>query len=509
MIKRITLVVIFLFFLTPILPAQEIKGLWAGAFEAEDVTAAIGLNLDDSKIILRFGGRELKGALKDLQIKDGEISFIAELQPKAEFKGKLEEGKISGTLRQIRNDGSTGNTGVWTVRKVDSLDFKDDSKPDFSNIKSELPPPTGKFAIGRKFFYWTDESRLETITETPDDKRKMFVQLWYPTKNKAQPSAEYIPNFEELFGKIEGQAYARNIKIHAVQDAKPINSKFPVIIFSPGLGSNPANYTAMIENLVSNGYVVATINHPYDTENFKFADGDFINFAKDKWDKPVSKDWTNEQRKQFFDERRFGWAKDISFVVNQLQKLDKPFKDIFDWQKLGHFGHSFGGQASSIVCANDLRFKACANLDGMAQGNVVLPNEKGEMMKQPFLFFSKSEEVTDAELKMMNLSREEYRLRENKRITERWKPSFKNAMANIESGSYLIIYPGIKHGTFGDGVLFNKNDKLFLERDSIVRNINDYTLAFFDKFLRNKKNTLLDGKEPRQPIMVEFLRKSK
>jgi dienelactone hydrolase len=283
-----------------------------------------------------------------------------------------------------------------------------------------------------------------------------------------------------------------------------------VIVFSPGLGSSPFGYTAIIENLVSHGYVVAAINHPFDSGDFKFSGGRIIRFDAAKWNREVSKEYTAEQRIKFMDERRFGWAKDISFVVNQLEKPGKPFAGRLDLKNLGLFGHSFGGQAASVACAADKRFKACANLDGMAQGSVLLPDEKGAAVTQPFMFFNKSAEVTNAELKMMNLTRAEYRAREGRRLVERWKPSFKKQLAENPSGSFFVLYPGVKHSSFSDSLLLNNDtkDPLFAERYAVAQNINEYILAFFDKFLMNKPAPLLDELAiARPPIVVEFLKK--
>lgn len=509
------LFVLFLFLLSFVfaVPAQEIKGTWAGAFENDEVFAAIRLNFDESKIILSFGGSERPGTIKDLKVANGEVTFTAELQPKAVFTGKIEGEKISGTFDMYRSNGTKSGTGVWSARKADSLNFTDDSTPAAMTEKIELPAPTGKFPIGRQFFYWTDETRLETITDAPDDQRRVFVQIWYPAIKGGKTAAEYYPNLLETLGKSERNDFLSQVKTHATTDAAIAASKkpFPVIVFSPGLGSSPFGYTAIIENLVSHGYVVAAINHPYDSGDFKFSDGQTIRFDNAKWNREMSKDYTAEQRKQFFDERRFGWAKDISFVAGQLEKLGKPFAGKLDFQNLGLFGHSFGGQAVSVACAADKRFKACANLDGMAQGNVVLPDEKGAKPTQPFMFFNKSAEVTNAELKMMNLTRAEYRTRERKRLVERWKPSFKTQLSEVPAGSYFVLYPGVKHSSFSDSVLLNTDtkDPLFTPRFEVARNINDFILAFFDKFLMKKPAPLLDGKtQMRSPIVVEFLKKT-
>ena len=512
--KRLLSVIAILFYFSLGSAAQQVQGVWAGAIEADDFLGAVRVNFDESKIVLNFAGDERAGAIKDLKITDGEVSFTGDLRPEARYIGKISGNTITGTFDIFRSNGTKSGSGIWNARKVDSFEFKDDSKPVSVSEKPELPKPNGKFPIGRKFFYWTDESRGETLTDDASDKRKLFVQIWYPAKSGGKPTAEYRPNLEELKGKNEINALLRGVKTHAVQDAKIASSKtkFPVIIFSPGLGSSPFSYAAIIENLVSRGYVVAAINHPYDSDDFKFSDGQIIRYAAEKWDKPVSKDWTADERKKFFDERRIGWAVDISFVVNQIGNLENSFKKNLDLQNLGMIGHSFGGQASTIACAADARFKACANLDGMAQGNVFLPDASGKTLKQPFLFFNKAAEVTDTELKIMNMTRAEYRNRERRRLAERWKPSFKNRLAELEAGAYFALYPGVKHSSFSDSILVGTapNDPLFGERFRIAANINDYIAAFFDKFLMNKNAPLLDDpNQSRPPIILEFLKKDK
>ena len=512
--KRISTIILLSLAFVCQAAAQEMKGLWAGTFETDEVFAAVRLDFDESKIVLSYAGSERPGTIKNLQIAGGAISFDAELQPPARFTGQIANGKVDGTFDILRRDGSKSGSGVWSVRKVEAMSFADDSPAVSVKEKTELPPPTGKFSIGRRFFYWTDESRDETITDDPNDKRKLFVQLWYPAGKGGKQPAEYRPNLLEIQGKNERNEFLAGLKTHAATESKPAGSKrkFPVIIFSPGLGSNPFAYTAIIENLVSHGYAVAAISHPYDTDDFKFSDGQIIRFDSKKWNREAPKDWTAEQRRQFFDERRIGWAQDISFVADRLTKLEKPFAGKFDFEKLGLFGHSFGGQATSIACAADKRFKACANLDGMAQGSVVLPDKQGAYLKQPFLFFNKSAEVTGAELKMMGLSRAEYRAREQKRLLERWKPSFKKQLNELEGGAYFILYPGIKHSSFSDSLLLDTDpkDPLYAERYTVAQNINEYVLAFFDKFLLNKAAPLLDDKTAsRSPVVVEFLKKTK
>lgn len=50
-------------------------------------------------------------------------------------------------------------------------------------------------------------------------------------------------------------------------DISQKKEKYPVIIFQPGLGATTYLYTQIIEELVSHGYIVLAVNHPYISGN--------------------------------------------------------------------------------------------------------------------------------------------------------------------------------------------------------------------------------------------------
>ena len=93
----------------------------------------VGLNFDESKIVLSFSGSERTGAIKDLKIEGEEISFTAELRPQARFTGKINGENISGTFDILRGDGTKSGSGIWNVRKVESLEF-------FERFENPLQP---------------------------------------------------------------------------------------------------------------------------------------------------------------------------------------------------------------------------------------------------------------------------------------------------------------------------------------------------------------------------------
>ncbi|NEC19255.1 hypothetical protein G3I50_13440, partial [Streptomyces parvus] len=71
---------------------------------------------------------------------------------------------------------------------------------------------------------------------------------------------------------LDGLPRARS---HAVPGAPVADGggRFPVVVFSPGLGGVRTQNTAWAEELASRGYVVAAVDHPYDSAAVVLSDG--------------------------------------------------------------------------------------------------------------------------------------------------------------------------------------------------------------------------------------------
>jgi pimeloyl-ACP methyl ester carboxylesterase len=70
--------------------------------------------------------------------------------------------------------------------------------------------------------------------------------------------------------------------------------------------------------------------------------------------------------------------------MDQLEALnadDEMFMNRLDLERLGVFGESLGGAASTVTCSVDARCKAGANGDGPVYGDVI---ERG--LDQPFMY---------------------------------------------------------------------------------------------------------------------------
>jgi pimeloyl-ACP methyl ester carboxylesterase len=252
------------------------------------------------------------------------------------------------------------------------------------SVHGELPPLTGEFAIGRSVFDWTDPSRLETQSGKAGEHRELLVYLFYPIdKSTAGPRADYFPylkkveTFEERFGKnffreSYGGSYKTisTLKSHAIENARPAAGKqrFPVAIFSHGGGIPVLFYTAIIENLVSHGYVVAAVEHSFDGATVVFPDGRII--TQSGWDQDSRR--TKAEQAAFHEERHRAGALDNRFVLDQLERLNSgtlagPSHQLLgrlDTDRVAALGHSLGGMISIVSGHVDRRFRTCLNLDG-------------------------------------------------------------------------------------------------------------------------------------------------
>lgn len=382
----------------------------------------------------------------------------------------------------------------------------------------ELPAPTGEYAIGRTSFYWKDYSRQEVMTDDPYDFRELRVQIWYPAEPEPKASpAPYLSDHEALKRVLaRDNARLASVRTHTIEEAKLSNaqSRFPVLIFLHGAGSKGAFYSSIIEELVSHGYIVAAIDHTYDSFCIAFPDGRVVR-QSDKFAKLMTLPAGDEGREQFIISRYDVLAEDAVFVLNQLGKLNAEkdggrFARRFDLSRLGVFGHSLGGPSAGRACQIDLRFNAGLNLDGVSKARPFILDAKGRGPEQPFMFISSprpnADDISEARLAEWKTTRTELRAR--------WAAlgiDQDEHLKAVKSGSYRVTSTKINHSRFTDNAFINQNiiaDRTKLSTSSIAMQIiRDYSRAFFDKHLLNKKVPLLDGPSRDYPeVILEIIR---
>lgn len=241
-----------------------------------------------------------------------------------------------------------------------------------------FPEPSGRYAVGTTVVQWSDSARPEEATADPGDRRTVVVQLWYPAQESPAEAARarYLGRTER-----EARLVARGVadhlgvpgflldevpraRTHAVPGAAVAagGERFPLVLFSPGLGGVRTQNTAWAEELASRGYVVAAVDHPYDSAAVVLADGRVIRTRLRATGDP------EEDRR-----RAEGWtrirAADLGFVLTRLGGLDRgeppgALAGRLDTGRAAVAGHSLGGAAALLAARTDARFAAVVNLDG-------------------------------------------------------------------------------------------------------------------------------------------------
>lgn len=202
----------------------------------------------------------------------------------------------------------------------------------------EEPVVTGTHKVEMQTFTWEDESRVETFTDTGEN-RALTVKFWYP--------------------KEEGS--------------------YPLIVFSHGaFGVIDSNYSTCTE-LASNGYVVASIAHPYhaafvEDANGKVTIGD-MNFVKQVY--ADNGEYSEEAEKRTYDLSKEWMAlrtADMNFVLDTVLEKVQEEEDFFvkiNSNKIGLFGHSMGGATAVQIGRERNDIDAVIDLEGTMLGEYV------------------------------------------------------------------------------------------------------------------------------------------
>ncbi len=393
--------------------------------------------------------------------------------------------------------------------------------------RMSLPIPTGTYGVGRISYAFTDESRPETLSKTSGARRKIMVYVWYPAAPKVvkgMKKSSYLPGFDEVLpklssGDIKGMfrpSIFRGINLlpeTEVVEGAPIapgKQQFPLLLFSHGWGNPTFLYTAELEDIVSHGYIVAAVEHPYDTVYTRFPDGDVTYFAQDRFDKETKKpnglsNYAKERVEIMGDDNKFALTAILKYA--KIRNLHAPFYKRVNEHQIGAFGHSIGGLASARTCQIDTRVDACLDEDSDdSRGSPFIVTPLDETEKQPFLLFVVASadlwspavvNPSDADLTAQKMTREDYMaLIKNHQATETQQ------LAGIPGGSYRIMLfnlPGFTHRSFTDQTLLDFNTE---KRGNNLHNFEvarKYIQAFFDKYLKGNHNTALDSQTPIDP----------
>ena len=382
----------------------------------------------------------------------------------------------------------------------------------FAAEAPRLPAPSGPYGIGRIACDWTDNTRLDSLGSDPKRKRELMVYLWYPTEHRSGetrgaylPGAKLIDDDPELgprmrsgYGELWPQILSGAVYSHVIENAPVARSpkRFPVVIFSHGLGGSGFGYTALFEDLVSHGYVVASIEHPGTADVVVFPDGRLVPQSHDT---PPPGLTPAQRMQRMMDQAGQGievGAADERFVLDRLTMEDRAqgiaqhfaLAGRLDLNRVALMGHSAGADFAARACELDARFTACVDLDGAMAPVEALPEyPDGKTIQHPLLFL----EAYHDEAHIFGTHEEHLAFFKKE----------KEQLARCPAGSYDVVLnpPGMMHGSFSDTFVLQAGNTPEQSAQAIhnLALTESYILAFLDKNLKHIPAPLLD--DPKSP----------
>ena len=168
--------------------------------------------------------------------------------------------------------------------------------------------------------------------------------------------------------------------------------KFPLLLFSPGLQATRLYYTYLAATLAAQGYVVVTMDHPYEAPVVEYPNGQLVFGLNDTVFDPRVEGTLDKALAVRVADARFvldqlSNASVVKKILPQVAAAGGGGKDCggLDTQRVGFFGHSFGGATALASLAQDPRFGAGLNMDGTQYGDV-----SGLRRSQSILFFGRA-----------------------------------------------------------------------------------------------------------------------
>jgi predicted dienelactone hydrolase len=213
-------------------------------------------------------------------------------------------------------------------------------------LPTELPVPTGAFALGRTRYTWGD----------------IGAWVWYPAAIPA-PADDYLPPAIRTDWEQARPAFINfltrdlsSVRGHSARDVGVSNAQpnYPVVILRAGGSGSALNYSALAEDLASHGYVVVGLDQTV-TANPEQCSG-----RNDEEDCAT----------KIMTPLIAGIGRTIDHL-RQLSESGPRFKSRLDLTRVGLLGHSFGGAQAAQFCSQDARCKAGINIDGRPFGTVI------------------------------------------------------------------------------------------------------------------------------------------
>lgn len=351
------------------------------------------------------------------------------------------------------------------------------------------PAPNGSYAVGLNTFQVVNERASEIFAPSPEA-RALELSIFFPAAENNTVNVDYFPAETANLLDVEHSSPQFDLDTPngtfeqldmtiAANGTNIAPGRWPTLLFSGALGTTRLMYNSIASHISSYGYIVVTIDSPYDTDVVQFSNGTI-----DLGNSSVSE--TPENAILDINAR----SEDATFILDFLSDKNTVIpgcNDCLNLTHVGYFGHSIGGATAATVQLNESRIAGSVNYDGAVWGDVV---QKG--LEKPFMLFT-------------NMTRASYN-----DIT-----SWQTIWNNLRGLKFNMILANSSHYTFSDlpviiktlGLATSNESKLLeqvtdLDGDRSLNILVSYTVAFFDLVLKGMSSSLLQGPSDDFPEVI-------
>ncbi len=315
-----------------------------------------------------------------------------------------------------------------------------------------------------------------------------LVKLWYPAQAVAPPGlfdTQRLAERRKRFGE-RGQS----LEDPAIVDAPPLDlpAAAPLLFYLPGWPGTSIESAALVRELVSHGYYVATVEYPARQTGMSAAR---FQALKAELERPFyyGSDTQYHELVEVSIERVRSRSLDTSAALDRLIALasaaDSPFAGRYDARRAGAIGFSMGGAVAVQTVNRDARFVAAINLDGRHWGD-----SRADGAKRPILMISEPLEMPGPAL--LNSPNNDLRYNAIEDTAD-----YTALLTNLARyGGMHVIVAGALHFNFSDLCLTSPLSRLTGSGSIAPRRgyaiTNAYVLAWFDRALKGIPSPLLD-----------------
>ncbi len=307
-----------------------------------------------------------------------------------------------------------------------------------------IPEPTGKYKVLTSDVYYTDKNRVEENSEK-EEFREVNLTFWYPDTD---------------------------------------SGKYPLVIFDHGFNGVKLSNESTFKELASHGYVVCSMDHPYQSMFTTRKNGKTVYISPDfmkeygELGKDLGKnlDYLNKWTKVRID--------DTNFVIDEIVRKNEGFYRLIDKSKIGTMGHSLGAVTATAMPRFRDDIDSVVNLEGPMPYEITgvqsaTYSTRSEKYPVPILFMY-TEYLYDIGIKAGVKEGDPLYLVSSK-------------VAKSADEGYEIVFKGAQHADLTDlpfispllARMISGGRKSEVDNMEFIKTMNKIILEYFDSTLKN------------------------